>query len=646
MLHAIRSTLYYMKTKTTVILLILALALGIYIFFIETKLPTTDEIEQARGKLFPQLKSEDINRLEINAPNGSQMTLGVMTPTTPTRISIICSRHPVSGWEMLQPLKTRADANVLDSVCRNLSDLEKKDTLKEIANLAPYGLKEPLITVNFVTKDNKSYTIRLGKLAPMDLGVYLMIEGNKEVYVVQRFIAESVNRPVSDFRYKQIFDTNIYDVTTLRFIYPDLSAVPMGSGQAGATLELQKKADDWFITKPVAEEKADANKTKDMLSTLSTLSIFTFVADYETDLKRYGLDKPKMKLVVVDPKDPAKSETLLLGEEKEKDKFLAVKEGTKTVFTIEKSNYDKIVPLIEDFRVRKFIELVSKQIDKIQVRYKNADVLCIEKNKPAEGGSASGGRWQWVYPTMTTTGNTPYDVDSFLDRLNNSNIEKFVADTATDLTPYGLNEPFSGMELYFRMGYLSPTSETRILVGVVSGTPYAYLKEPNKPKVVAVSNSLWDYLKQGTLNLRKKSLMDIDSGKVKKLTLSVLGKEPLVYEQSESQTWKMMAPKAPQTEAEKNPDLTGLMMEMCHLTASEFVADLNVTPDLTPYGLDNPEMTIVMEYGDKDKPATIKTLQIGKKAETHYYARFAGDVIVFKMTPSPVETITKLYSPR
>jgi len=197
------------------------------------------------------------------------------------------------------------------------------------------------------------------------------------------------------------------------------------------------------------------------------------------------------------------------------------------------------------------------------------------------------------------------------------------------------------MELYFRLGYLSPTSETRILVGVVSGTNYVYLKEADKNKVVAVSNSIWDYLKQGSINLRKKTLMDIDSSKVRKLVFSMPGKEMLAYEQGENQDWKMIMPK--QAEPEKNQGLTDLMLEMCHLTASEFVADLNITKDSTPYGLDKPEAIITTEYGDTDKPLTTKTLQIGRKTEGHYYARYSDDTVVFKLTPNPMELLQKLY---
>ncbi|MDI6732929.1 MAG: DUF4340 domain-containing protein [Planctomycetota bacterium] len=437
-----------MKSKTTIILLVLAVLLGVYIFIIEQKLPTTDELEESAKKVFA-VKSQDINRIEIGAPNASHlpdlagqagMTVGTITPTVPTRITVACVRAN-NQWEMVQPVKTRADQSVLEGIVNQLSDLQKKETLKEVPDLTPYGLHQPPITMTFQAKD-KTYSLKLGNKAPLNIGTYLAVEGRKEVYVVAEHFVNSINKSISDFRHKKIFDTNTYDISMLKLVRPQ------------QTIELQKIDDEWRITGPVSE-KAEQTKIRDILSQMSTLSVSTFVADMgsnniipspsrlsgnETDLIRYGLDRPELKVIVPDPlvvseanlKDSTKSETLWLGRESEtyKDQFIGWKEGSQTIFTIDKNSYEILTTPLNNIRSKKFFELTPAQVNKIEIKYKQKVVVTL--NKDADN------KWQFVYPSMTVTGSAPYDVDSFIEKLNTYNIEQFVADTTTDLARYGL----------------------------------------------------------------------------------------------------------------------------------------------------------------------------------------------------------------
>lgn len=611
-----------MKTKTTYILLIIAILIAGYIFFIDKSIPTSDEREAAGKKVFGFLKANDITNIEINAPNASQMTLvGVATPTTPTRIAIICTRTAGKStedgeWQMTQPVNTKADKSVLENITSQLAGLEKKDTVKEAGKPEIYGLDYPIITISFTAKA-RNYLVRLGRAAPLNIGVYATIEGEKNIYVVPQSFADSVNKPVADFRHKRIFDTSSYDMANLKFIHPD------------QTIELQKTGEEWRIIQPVADQ-ADQNKIRDILAQMGTLSVAAFVADNETDLTAYGLDKPSLKLVVPDPKNPNKTETLLVGKEREKDRFVATKEGTQTIFTIEKSSYDILATPLEAMRNKKAFELTASDVNRIEIKSNRNTVVSMDKNNADK-------KWQFVYPAMTITNQAPADVDSFIDKLNNSQIEQFTADTATDLSAFALGEPFSGIEI--TLGFSSITKEDQTLLGVAKGMPYVYLKKPDSPKVVALSNSLYEYLKQGSILFRRKSLMNVNSDKVKRISITA-DKTTSVYEQTKPQEWSMTAPQ--QKPMDKASELNTLMLEFCHLSASEFVSDLNFSPDLAAFGLDKPEAIVTLEWSDKDKEFSGKTIHIGKKAEDHYYARFSDDVIIFKVTSGLVDTVHKI----
>jgi hypothetical protein len=585
-----------MKTKTTIILLLIAALLGAYIFLIETKLPTTDELKEIRKKVF-SVKANDITKIVINAPNASQMTVGSITPT---RVTIICTRKD-SGWAMIAPLRTRADKSTLDNIANQIADLQKKDTIKEVSNLATYGLLEPIITLTFHSRIGPAQTLKLGYLAPLNLGVYLSVEGRKEIYVVPEYFADTINKPVSDFRHKKVFDANIYEANNLEFIYPD------------KTIILEKNKDNqWLITSPVSE-KADENKIRDLLSTMAGLCVDTFVADNETNLSIYGLDKPLLKIAL-------KSEILVLGREWQSDKFVAMKESRPdTIFTINKTSYQNLMLSLDDLRTKRFFEIDHPKITNIRIKYNQKEVVNLEKDK--------NNNWQFVYPVFSGSDIAPYDVQGFLDKLNNTNIEQFCPTgiTITDLAPYGLDEPLLELTL----------NTTTTLMGFVEEEveepeTKLYFKQTDKPRIVAVDSSLWNYLQQGSIIFRKKTLFNIPTDKVKKLSIYTPEKGSLSYERTKPDDWQIISGK----EISKS-DLNKIMNEFCYLTASEFVMDMNLSasPDLAHYGLDKPEAIITMEYEWKGQVVT-KSLHIGTKTENHYYAKIEDDVVVFKIIPS------------
>ncbi|MFH1230224.1 MAG: DUF4340 domain-containing protein [Planctomycetota bacterium] len=608
-----------MKTKTTIILFIIAVLLGVYIFVIEKKLPTTDEIEAGKKKVFA-VKSGDINKISIKSLNSFLISMNCVTPSGK---ALIFNRTSDGKWEITEPIKTRADQSMLDNIASQLAELDKKDTVKDISNLENFGVLTPMINASFQVKD-KTYNIKFGKDAPLGLGVYMAVdpvgEGQKEVYVVERNLADLLGKPGYEYRNKKIVDANTYDINNLKLVYPD------------KTIEVQKKNDEWYIAQPISE-KVDQTKVRDLLSNLSTLSVATFLVDNETDIKKYGLDKPLLKVIIPDPKEANKSETILIGEEMEKDKNVAAKEGIQTIVTINKSSIDKIMLELDDLRNRKILDLETAKLKNIRMDSNRKEVFYLEKDKD--------NKWQFTYPAMTVTNNAPADVDSFIDKLNNTLIEQFVADTTIDLTPYGLSEPFTGVELVFN-NTASPTVTTRIQLAMGNDNKYVYVKKPDEIRVISVSPSLWDYLKQGSIHFRKKSMFNIPSEQVRKLTISAQDKTS-IYEQVGIQEWKMISP----TEAAlgKYGDLTNLMLEFCNMSASEFVVDININPDLAAYGLEKPDFNITLEYGDKSRQSgttTTKNLHIGKKAETHYYARLEDDMVIFKMTANPVDIINKI----
>lgn len=620
-----------MKTKTTLILLAIAVLLSVYIIMVERKLPTSDEITEARKNIFTY-KPQDITRIELNTPNTSQMKVGA---TTPTNLTIICTRTADEEWAMLSPIKTKADQTFMNNIAQQLTSLYKTSVIneKDVKDLATYGLTDPVVTAAFTVKD-KTHRFKIGKDAPMNRGIYVGVEGDKNIYIIPRYFADLVNKPIIDYRDKQIFSSNIYNTRNFILAHSD------------KTIELKKEADEWYLAQPISE-KANQTKIRELLTAISILEANSFVADSETNLKKYGLDKPTLTLTIIDPTDSAISETLILGSEWEDAKHLAFKQGGSSVFTISKTNYDHLNCELHLLRTKEFFKIDPARLDAIEVLYKQKPVIQITKDNQR--------KWQFIYPPISATGALPYDVDGLVDKLNKTLVELFISDEITDYTTYGLADPFNDIEVIYTGG--SPTATTHVLMslGRMEGkSPYTYAKMVGEQKLIALNSSIYDYLIQGSTLIRKKSLIDVVFDKVKKISITAEDKDVLTYEQHTPQQWKMIAPK--EEELGKEPNLNNLAIELSHLAASEFIADINcIEPSyLSNYGLDKPAITITIDImgqdptadssANKDKKTTTRTLHIGKKTENHYYAMLEDDVIIFKIPKSVVEPINKLLA--
>ena len=75
-------------------------------------------------------------------------------------------------WEIINPLKSKADPVAVSSLLTTLSFLDKVRDLGEEKDLANFGLSEPALVVEF-NAQGKIYKLALGAKTPGDQGYYV-----------------------------------------------------------------------------------------------------------------------------------------------------------------------------------------------------------------------------------------------------------------------------------------------------------------------------------------------------------------------------------------------------------------------------------------------------------------------------------------
>ncbi|MGH9331797.1 MAG: DUF4340 domain-containing protein, partial [Vicinamibacterales bacterium] len=253
--------------RSFVVLLVVGLGLGAYIYFVESKRAPSSEPE-AKPKVFDGVEADKIEEITIALKDGDRTTL---TKTG-------------TDWQIVEPLKTAADATEASGLATNLSTLETRHVVDENpAELKEFGLAEPRAEVSFRlagTKEPKRLLI--GNKTATGGDVYAKVGPEKRVILIPGYLESTFVRSTFDMR----------DKTALKFERDKADGLTIVAG--GKTIRTKKDAGEWMLTEPIAA-RADFGMVEGLLGRLSGAqmkSIVSAAAPSDADLKKYGLAAP------------------------------------------------------------------------------------------------------------------------------------------------------------------------------------------------------------------------------------------------------------------------------------------------------------------------------------------------------------------
>lgn len=191
-------------------------------------------------------------------------------------------------WRLTQPLAERADTVTLSSILSTLAYLRPDRDLGEQGDLKPFGLDRPSLEVTFKAGD-LSHTLAVGRKTPGEGGYYARRDQESRVLVIANHHKESLDRPLTSLRDRNLFDFALDKVKALR--------VKRGS----LMVELTKTDKGWSWSGRDAA-KIHAERLERLLRYLSLARAKDFAADHPVDLKPFGLAPPAVELTVVTDK--------------------------------------------------------------------------------------------------------------------------------------------------------------------------------------------------------------------------------------------------------------------------------------------------------------------------------------------------------
>ena len=555
----------------------------------------TEQAETKRKRVF-DFEAKDVSSVKIERTN-----------------QVFLLEKSGDQWLMKQPLKVRASSSAVNSILDELEFAERKRTIteKELkgTSLAGFGIEKPRVRATLQTKSGPIEFV-VGSETPTRDALYVQLQGSQNVLVAPPSIYERLNRPLDGLRDRVVMEFQLATATRFEIRSAD-RVIEVAKSTTSTNVEPR-----WALTRPLAA-RADQRKVSDLLSELNALRVVDFVSEDPKDLHTYQLDEPERELTVWTGES---GKTLLLGRAltNNTDRMYAKLKGADSIITIPASSGQRFAVQANDLRDARVLPFAADGVRGIDLIRGTEKISLVRTDST----------WRITVPTMVAAENSV--VQQLLDHLEGLSAKQFTADVATDLDKYGLAAPTATVSLQ--------DGGTNVLAQLLVGTEDAsnavrFVKRADEPFVYGVGTNVDGWLPASYLPLRSRRLADASANQINKLTVeSSLGK--VVVERGADKKWRLVEP----TEGVLDNDALQRVIDgLGQLQAEEFVHEGR--GNLAEYGLDQPEKTITVAFGERSYRLALSKLQGADRR----YALWSDPPLVFTMWTSLANTLLKEF---
>jgi hypothetical protein len=279
--------------KSTLIYLAIAALLGGYIYFFERG-PVKPKDEEKKEKVFDNFVADDIRDIVLE-------NLGTTLNAKKTTIEL--KKNDKDVWQIIVPQAFEADEPTVRTMLSGVGDFNPDATIDNPTNLKDYGLDPPSARCTLRSKSGSSFVLLIGDKNMSNSSTYVKREDKNSVYLVASYAADNLTKGLNNYRNKTFFKTDTVLAQKVKIT------------RDGKVFSVEKDKDNnWNITDPI-KAPAEISKVRDLLNSISSLTIQDFENDHPSSLSRYGLSKPHIRIEVwsSDNKTPR---SILIGHKK------------------------------------------------------------------------------------------------------------------------------------------------------------------------------------------------------------------------------------------------------------------------------------------------------------------------------------------
>lgn len=277
-------------------------------------------VYELRDKMIFHFDKDNVNKIQFIFPDKT----------------ITAVRNEEKNWEIIEPKKVRADDFEINTLLNDIKDSKIIDFIPEHPNdkkqKDTFALKNPRLTVKVFEKDvSEPKFISFGSDNQPREAVYANTGNQDEFVLVAKEFFNKLN----------ITDITLRNKYLLILEEDKIACVQIET--EGKEYLITNSKDGWALNKP-ENKKLDNLKAKEILWSLGDIKFIDIINETgEGDLAAFGLEKPAIKVSLLDEKE-INLESIFIGAEiKDKDLLYAMTDKSKTIYSIDLKFKDELI---------------------------------------------------------------------------------------------------------------------------------------------------------------------------------------------------------------------------------------------------------------------------------------------------------------
>ncbi len=190
------------------------------------------------------------------------------------------------NWQLVRPIKARASNDAVVDILTRMNQTQiSKFVSENKSNPGSFGLDSPADVLTLFGGEGKKFEIEIGGAVPSDpQAIYAGLPERNTVVEVNKGFAGLFNITPNDLRDRKIarLNSDLIDRVTIE-----------NAGQP--KIVLAREENRWRFLSPM-NAPANANNIQRLIQEINDDEVTAFVSDTATDLAKYGLDQPKLKI--------------------------------------------------------------------------------------------------------------------------------------------------------------------------------------------------------------------------------------------------------------------------------------------------------------------------------------------------------------
>ena len=261
-----------MRVRTTILLALVLLVLGLLYYASEAKRQRDAGRGEAERKVLA-FQPDDVEELTVEKAGER-----------------VIARRAGESWVLVAPVRTAGDARAIEGLLAYVARLRKERTIDNPGRLAEFGLEPPGIKFTLKPRKGAPVTLLLGDQSPMGEFVFARLEGDASVFLAPAALRSELSRSP--------YTRELRDKSLVAFDEAKVDEVLIE--RRDTTIRLRKvSGEGWQIHSPF-QAPADPSVVEDLLWKLRHNTLSEFVDEEAPDLRRYGLNRPDIRVLLTE----------------------------------------------------------------------------------------------------------------------------------------------------------------------------------------------------------------------------------------------------------------------------------------------------------------------------------------------------------